>query len=153
MGISLEQNLQFVKDNLLEQETTNNAIKQSILCTTSKIVHCHENFFITFREEDQSFDKMSQQFESLNDKYKTDNIYNAERQEKLNQEKKELIAYREKISDNAKGLAAFQRKIEASSSKGWSDIRTSCLAEEETNGLQVTFLSSNIWFHVTNLNY
>ena len=146
MGLSLEQNLQFVKDNLLEQETTNNAIKQSILCTTSKIIHCHENFFITFREEDQSFDKMSQQFESLNDKYKTDNIYNAERQEKLNQEKEELIGYREKISNNARGLAAFQQKIEASSSKGWSDIRSSCLAEEETNGLQVKLYFLFIFF-------
>ena len=87
MGLSLEQNIQFVKDNLLEQETTNNTIKQSILCTKSKIVHCHENFFQTFHEEDQSFSRISQQFVSLNDKYRNDTIHNGEREGKINQEK------------------------------------------------------------------
>ena len=153
MGLSLEQNIQFVRDNLLEQQTTNNTIKQSILCTKSKIAHCHENFFLTFHEEDQSFCKISQQFESLDDKNRTDTIYNAERQEKIIEEKKELIGYREKISNNCCQLADFQQKVEASSSKGWNDIKTCCLAEEETNRLQV-FLSneffsikSNLWIN------
>lgn len=138
MGLSLEQNIQFVKDNLLEQETTNNTIKQSILCTKSKIVHCHENFFQTFHEEDQSFSRISQQFVSLNDKYRNDTIHNGEREGKINQEKEELIGYREKISRNCSGLADFQKKVEASSSRGWTEIRTCCLGEEETNRLQVT---------------
>ena len=137
MGVSLEQNIQFVKDNLLEQGTSNNAIKQSILCTKSKILHCHEKFFQTFHEEEQSFSKISQQFETLNEKYKTDTIYNAERQEILNQEKNDLISYREKICNNGKSLADFQKKVEASSSQGWTDIKTCCSGEEETNRLQV----------------
>ena len=130
-----------MRDNLLEQETSNNTIKQSILCTKSKIVHCHENFFLTFHEEDQSFSRISQQFESLSEKYRNDTIYNAERQEKIIQEKKELIGYREKISNNCRQLADFQQKVEASSSKGWTDIKTSCLSEEDTNRLQVPFPS------------
>ena len=144
MGVSLEQNIQFVKDNLLEQATSNNAIKQSILCTKSKILHCHEKFFQTFHEEEQSFSKISQQFETLNEKYKTDTIYNAEREEILNQEKNDLIGYREKISNNGRSLADFQQKVEGSSSQGWTDIKTSCSGEEETNRLQV---KTNILFY------
>ena len=144
MGVSLEQNIQFVKDNLLEQGTSDNAIKQSILCTSSKILHCHEKFFQTFHEEEQSFSKISQQFETLNEKYKTDTIYNAEREEILNQEKNDLIGYREKISNNGRSLADFQQKVESSSSQGWTDIRTSCSREEETNRLQV---KTNILFY------
>ena len=136
----MEQNIQFVKDKLLEQGTSNNAIKQSILCTSSKILHCHEKFFQTFHEEEQSFGKISQQFETLNEKYKTDTIYNAEREEILNQEKNDLIAFREKISNNGKSLADFQQKVEASSCQGWTDIKTCCSGEEETNRLQVKIL-------------
>ena len=144
MGVSLEQNIQFVKDNLLEQGTSDNAIKQSILCTSSKILHCHEKFFQTFHEEEQSFSKISQQFETLNEKYKTDTIYNAEREEILNQEKNDLIGYREKISNSGRSLADFQQKVEGSSSQGWTNIKTSCSGEEETNRLQV---KTNILFY------
>ena len=112
-----------------------------------KLSHSLENFAKTFKEHDQSFDKLTQQLKQLNKVATEGVILSRTRCDKSKQESDEVSLTSTKVKDDLRDLSDFQKKLNSNSNREWKDIELILSRENETVLSQVKyeFLFSSIF--------